>query len=242
MKSYGGFCPISKAMEVIGERWTLLIVRELIVGSHHFNELERGLPGIPRSLLVERLQRLQRAGVVERRVDADGKRPEYHLTPAGQELYSVIWALGEWGQRWVNHEIGPSDVEPQMLMWDMRRRIHLERLPERRVVAQFDFRGASQRTYWLVLERSEPSVCYHHAGFEVDLFVTADTVALHRVWMGQMSLVGAMRQGLIHVEGPSELVRAFPSWLALNAFAHVPPMPGAQELQRDSVVDMPGRA
>ncbi len=242
MKPYGGFCPIAKAMEVVGERWTLLVVRELIVGSHHFNELERGLPGIPRSLLVERLRRLERAGVIERRVDPDGKRPEYHLTPAGQELFGVVWALGEWGQRWVNHEIGPSDVEPKLLMWDMRRRIHLERLPERRVVVQFDFRGASQRTFWLVLERPEPSVCYHDVGFSVDLSVTADTVALHRVWMGQMSLLGAIRQGLIAVEGPSELVRAFPGWLALNAFAHVSPVPDAHQLQWDSVVDTPGRA
>ncbi len=159
MRSYGGFCPVAKAAEVIAERWTPLIVRELIAGSHRFHELERGLPGIPRSLLVDRLRSLEHAGVVERRVDAGGKRPEYHLTLAGQELFSVIWALGEWGQRWANRDIGPLDVDPQLLMWDMRRRIHLDQLPERRVVVLFEFRGASQQTVWLVLEQPEPSVC-----------------------------------------------------------------------------------
>lgn len=224
MRSYGGFCPVAKAAEIIAERWTPLIIRELIVGSHRFHELEQGLPGIPRSLLVARLRGLERAGVVERRVDGDGKRPSYHLTPAGEELLNVIWALGEWGQRWVNHNIGPADVDPQLLMWDMRRRIHLDRLPPRRVVVQFDFCGASQRRFWLVLERDAPSVCFRDPGFDVDLVVTADTVAMHRVWMGRMPLETALRQGLIELDGPTELVRAFPDWLALSLLAHVPPV------------------
>lgn len=225
MRTYGGFCPIAKGAEVFAERWTPLIVRELLAGSTRFGELEIGLPGIPRSLLVKRLRSLQQAGVVVRRLDATTRMPQYGLTEAGQELFEIVAALGRWGQRWVNQDIGPEDVDPTVLMWDMRRRINVDNLPDRRVVLQFDFRGARRQSYWLVLERPEVSVCLADPGFDVDVFVTADTVALHRVWMGRMPLAGAIREGLVEVEGPRDLVRAFPSWLALNFFAGVPPAP-----------------
>ncbi len=229
MRAYGGFCPVAKAAEIITERWTPLIIRELLTDSHRFHEIEQGVPGIPHSLLVQRLRLLERAGVVERRPDpGGGKRVSYWLTPAGEELYGVVEALGTWGQRWVNHDIGPDDTDPQLLMWDMRRRIHLDRVPERRIVAQFDFRGARQRTIWLVIERPEPSVCLKDPGFDVDLHVTTDTVALHKVWMGRLALADAMHQGLIEIDGPRDLVRAFPGWLALNLFAAVPPAAGAR--------------
>jgi DNA-binding HxlR family transcriptional regulator len=223
MRTYGGFCPVAKAAEIIAERWTPLIVRELLTGSHRFHEIELGVPGIPHSLLVQRLRSLERAGIIERRTDAPSKRAEYWLTAAGQELFAIVRTLGEWGQRWVNHEIGPEDTDPQLLMWDMHRRIHLDRLPARRVVVQFELHGAKPSRYWLVLEQPEPSVCLKDLGFEVDLFVTADTVALHHVWMGRMTLADAMRQGLVEITGPRDLVRAFPDWLALNFFASVPP-------------------
>ncbi|HLH24302.1 MAG TPA: helix-turn-helix domain-containing protein [Chloroflexota bacterium] len=223
MRTYGGFCPVAKAAEIFAERWTPLIIRELLAGSHRFHELEQGVPGIPHSLLVQRLRSLERAGVVERRTTANGRRVEYWPTPAGQGLWDVVRLLGEWGQRWVNHDIGPADTDPQLLMWDMHRRIHLDRLPERRVVVQFEFRGARQGVFWLVLERPEPSVCLKDPEFDVDMRVTADTVALHRVWMGQMALADAMHRGLVEIDGPRELVWAFPDWLALNLFASVPP-------------------
>ena len=223
MRTYGGFCPVAKAAEIIAERWTPLIIRELLMGSHRFRALEQGVPGIPHSLLVQRLRFLEQAGVVERRTDANGKRVEYWLTAAGQELWDVVRTLGEWGHRWVNHDIGPADTDPQLLMWDMHRRIHLDRLPERRVVVQFEFRGVRPGTFWLVLERPEPSVCLKDPEFDVDLLVTADTVALHRVWMGRMALADAIHQGLVEVDGPSDLTRAFPDWLALSLFASVPP-------------------
>jgi len=223
MRSYGGFCPVAKASEIIAERWTPLIVRELLTGSHRFHEIEQGVPGIPHSLLVQRLRFLERAGVVERRTEPASKRVEYWLTPAGCDLFEIVRALGTWGQRWVNHDIGPADVDPHLLMWDMHRRIHLDRLPAGRTVVQFDFRGISQRSFWLVLERPEPSVCFKDPGFDIDVHVNTDTITLHRVWMGHLALADAMRQGLVEVDGPRELVRAFPSWLALSLFAAVPP-------------------
>lgn len=220
MRSYGQFCPVAKASEIFAERWTPLILRELLMGSHRFSALEWGLPGIPRSLLVKRLRSLERAGLVEHRVPS-GRASGYHLTPAGEELRPVIEDLGQWGQRWVNTDIGPGDIDPGLLMWDMRRRIHIDRLPPRRVVVQFDFRGARRRSYWLVLDRGEVSVCLQDPGFEIDLLVSADTTALHRVWIGRIALADAIRERLVQLEGPSDLVRAFPSWLALSSFAHI---------------------
>jgi DNA-binding HxlR family transcriptional regulator len=221
MRSYGQFCPVAKAAEVFAERWTPLIVRELLLGSRRFAELERGLPRIPRSMLVQRLRSLERDGIIERRT-GDGRRCEYHLTQAGQELYGIVMQLGEWGQRWVNHDIGPSDIDPGLLMWDMRRRIHLDRLPDYRLVVQFNFQGASKDKFWLVLERPEPSLCLHDPGFDIDLMVTVDTLSLHRVWVGRLPLAEAIDQELVQIDGPPELARAFPGWLALSKFADIP--------------------
>jgi DNA-binding HxlR family transcriptional regulator len=221
MRSYGQFCSVAKAAEIFAERWTPLIVRELVMGCHRFNELEAGLPRISRSLLTQRLRALEAAGLVERRTGARGRGAEYHLTQAGKELGDVVVRLGEWGQRWVNAELEPGDLDPALLMWDLHRRINLDRLPERRVVARFDFTGAHRGTFWLVLERPEPSVCLKDPGFEVDLCVTADTLAFHQVWVGHLSLTEALRRVLIELDGPRALTRAFPGWLALSVFAGI---------------------
>jgi len=223
MPTYGQFCPVAKAAEIIAERWTPLILRELLLGSRRFNELESGLPHISRALLVSRLRALERAGVVARRPGLGRRGLEYHLTPAGEALRPVIDLLGEWGQRWANQDIRSGDIDPGLLMWDMRRRINRDQLPPRRVVVQFDFRGAYIESWWLVLEPGEVSVCLEPPGFDLDLLVTADTLSLHRVWIGRLSLAGALRNDLIQLDGPIELVHAFPHWLALSSFAHIPP-------------------
>ncbi len=223
MHTYGQFCPVAKAAEIFAERWTPLIVRELLAGSHRFNELQHGLPRISRALLVARLRELERAGIVERRAGAGGRGVAYHLTPAGQELEPVITLLGTWGQRWVNLTIEPDEIDPGLLMWDMRRRINCELLPQRRVVVQFDFRGARTETWWLLLDRQDVSICLQEPGFDLDLFVTADTLALHRIWVGRLTFASALHDGLVQVDGPTDLVRALPNWLALSSYAPVQP-------------------
>lgn len=144
---------------------------------------------------------------------------EYHLTPAGKELYDIIIRLGDWSHRWFNPLLNVEDLDPQLLMWDMHRRLHRDRLPARRVVLQFDFHGARTDSYWLILEPTESSVCWHHPGFEVDLLVTADTLAMHRVWLGHQSLGHALERGHVELDGPTVLIRGFPHWLALSMFA-----------------------
>ena len=218
MRGYGQFCSVAIASEIFAERWTPLVVRELFCGSTRFNELLNGLPRIPRSILVQRLRSLEASGVIERRVDAAGRGVEYHLTMAGQELGDVVLRLGDWGKRWADIEVGPNNLDPDLLIWDIHRRLDGDQLPDRRVVVQIDLRGAHEKSYWLILERPKISVCWTDPGFEADLLVEADSVALHRVWVGQLDLTRALREELLTLDGPSDLCRAFPQWLKLSVF------------------------
>jgi len=221
MKSYGQFCPVAKASEIFAERWTPLIIRELLMGSQKFSELEIGLPKIPRSLLTKRLRTLESVGVLERKADGNSKRAGYHLTAAGMDLFGVIRGLGEWGQKWVNHDIGQDEVDPALLVWDMHRRVEVDLLPTDRVVVQMTFSGARTGDYWLILERPEPSACMQDPGFDVDVFVVADTVAIHKAWMGMASFDEYVEEGLIELFGLASHVNAFPTWFKFSVFAGV---------------------
>ncbi len=217
MYKYGQYCPVAKAAEILGDRWTLLIVRDLLIGTRHFNALERGLPGISRGLLAERLRRLQRMGVVEKVAWGNGPRQtEYRLTPAGRELQTVIDALLTWGARWAFGPPEPHDLDPVLLLWWMRSRVRVEQLPPQRVVVQFDFRGAVTESYWLVLTKEDVSVCLTHPGFEPDVLVTADLAAFYRIWLGHLDFDTALQAGLVKIEAVPALAGDFPHWFAYS--------------------------
>ena len=224
MKTYGQFCPVAKASEIFAQRWTPLIIRELLMGSRRFSELEIGMGHIPRLLLTQRLRSLEVAGVITRKTEGNSKRAEYHLTEAGADLFEVVKRLGEWGQKCVNHKIEPEDVDPALLVWDMHSRVNTGLLPEERVVVKIDFRGAATGTYWLVLERPEPSVCMQDPELDVDLFVSTDTIAIHRIWMGMTTLADCLDTGLIELDGLAAHVKAFPGWFKLSIFSDVEPV------------------
>jgi DNA-binding HxlR family transcriptional regulator len=226
MKGYGQFCPVAKAAEIVAERWTPLVLRELLCGSRRFSDLHRGVPLMSRTLLARRLEQLADAGIVEIVAGPRGRGHQYQLTAAGEELRSLIDRLGEWGQRWARAQIGRGDLDAGLLMWDIHRRLDLDALPPQRTVLRFDFRGVPAtmrcpRTWWLVLERREVDLCLKDPGFAVDVVVSADLRALTRVWMGDVPLAEALRAGLIRLDGPPSLVRMFPSWLQLSSFAGV---------------------
>jgi DNA-binding HxlR family transcriptional regulator len=226
MRGYGQFCPVAKAAEIVAERWTPLVLRELLCGSRRFADLHRGVPLMSRALLAQRLRQLEDAGIIQSRPKSRGRGREYVLTGAGEELRPVIDQLGGWGQRWARSQLGREDLDPGLLMWDIHRRVDVDRLPERRVVVRFDFRGMPRAsrcptTWWLILQRSEVDLCLKDPGFEVDLVVHADVAALTRVWMGDVRLADTMRQGLIRLEGLPIFARAFPTWLTLSSFAGV---------------------
>ncbi len=230
VKAYNQYCPIARAAEILGDRWTILIVREFLCGSRHFNELVRGLPGISRTLLQRRLERLRRYGVLDRRLTADG-RSEYRLTHRGEELQSAVWALGRWGYQWALSDPKPEELDPALLLWWVHGRVNLDQLPRTRIVIQFDFHTRrGKNVSWLVLEPQEASVCRDHPGFDVDLLVTADIAVFYDVWLGQITLADARDHGSIQIDGPPALVRAFPHWLQLSRFADVVRESGAREV------------
>jgi DNA-binding HxlR family transcriptional regulator len=210
---------VARAAEILADRWTVLIVRELLADIPHFNELERGLPGISRALLAERLRRLVQYGVLERRSAGRGRRTEYRLTSAGRELQLLIDVLGEWGVRWAFGDPRPNELDPIILLWWMRRRICFDQISRRRLLIQFEFRGAPRRRYWLLIEPSDASVCLQHPGFEIDVTVTGDIAAFYRVWLGRSSLSEALRSGQVRLEGTRADLRAFPTWFAWSPMA-----------------------
>ena len=226
MKGYGQFCPVAKAAEIIAERWTPLVLRELLCGSRRFSDLHRGVPLMSRTLLAQRLEQLEDAGIVQRVARRHGRGREYQLTSAGEELRPLIDGFGEWGQRWARAQIELDDLDAGLLMWDIHRRVNLEALPAGRVVCRFDFRRVPPtmrcpRTWWLVLDRREVDLCLKDPGFPVDVVVSADLRPLTAVWMGDVPLAEALRAGTVRVDGPPSLVRAFPTWLELSSFAGV---------------------
>jgi DNA-binding HxlR family transcriptional regulator len=227
MKSgVGQFCPVAVACELFAERWTPIILRELFAGSQQFNEIHRGIPHISRPLLARRLRKLEAAGVITRELLPAGRGHRYCLTGAGKEFHSVIEGLGNWGQRWTVR-VDRRNLDPSFLMWSMRRRIDLDRLPPRRVVVRFRLSGVAAtyrgpRIFWLLLERTQADLCVVDPGFEVDLYVEADTAALAKVWLGDATLEHALRSKEVRLVGQREFVKMFPSWLMLSPFARVP--------------------
>lgn len=221
MSSYGQFCPIAKAMELLDERWTLLVVSELLRGSVHFNDLRRGLPKMSPALLSKRLKSLTRAGVVDR-IDADG-RTSYVLTPCGQELAGVVGALGAWGIRWIG-ELGDADLDPHLLMWDIRRTISVDAWPRARTVLEFNLFGVDGKSahWWLVVSEGEPDICDFDPGYEVAATVETSLLTLTQIWRGDESWSGAIRDGSVTIHGTAETRRAVPEWLGQSLAAAVP--------------------
>jgi DNA-binding HxlR family transcriptional regulator len=231
---YHQFCPVSKAMELLDERWTMLVVRELVTGSSRFNELRRGLPRMSPSLLSKRLNQLTRAGIVERLADKGKGEVEYRLTPAGQELRPVVEALGAWGVRWIGH-LGDEDLDPKLLLWDMHRNVDRSAVPTGRTVIHFSFPDAPAklRHWWIVITTAEVDVCDADPGHEVAVTVTAGLRDLVRVWRGDASWAEALRSGKVQLAGLPAPRRAFTRWFVQSRFASVPrapeylPEPGA---------------
>src|SRR5690348_15531341 len=221
-RGYGQFCPIALASEVLAERWTPLVIRELLMGSVRFNDLQRGVPRMSSSLLARRLKELQHAGIIERRRGA-GAGFEYHLTPAGRELFPIIEKMGLWAQRWLRHElVDAANLDPDLLMWDIRRTV-VSHAPsdDRRYVAQFQLSGvpASRRRYWLVFEHGHVDLCYKHPGFEVDLFVEAGLRVLTEIWLGHSTIDRALDADRLRLDGARRDIAAFRSWFVLSPFA-----------------------
>jgi DNA-binding HxlR family transcriptional regulator len=219
--SYGQFCPVAKAMELLDERWTLLVVRELMLGSRHFNALRRGLPRMSPALLSKRLHTLVRAGVVERW--QDGNRVSYRLSPAGRELEPIVEALGCWGIRWIP-DLGDEDLDPHLLLWDIHRNIDLEAVPDGRTVLHFVLPDvpAKTRNWWIVITTDGVDVCDVDPGFDVRVRIESRLRTLTLVWRGDLTWSAALASGDMELHGETQARRALPRWLKLSSMAPTP--------------------
>ena len=220
MTSYGQFCPVAKAMELLDERWTLLVLREMLAGSTQFNDLRRGNPRMSPTLLSKRLRTLERAGVVQRTVESG--RTRYTLTECGEELRGVVEALGAWGVRWIG-ELGEEDLDPHLLMWDMRRTVPVDTWPPSRTVVAFELTDVTPKaaSWWLCVSGGEADVCDYDPGFDVTVTVAVSLRTLTEIWRGDVSWQQAIKDQQLELTGPRTAVKALPGWLGQMQLAAV---------------------
>jgi DNA-binding HxlR family transcriptional regulator len=214
---YGQFCPIAKAAEIVAERWTPLVVHELLAGSTRFNDIRRGIPLMSQTLLSQRLKELERVGIVERRGESQRAR-EWHLTKAGTALAGVIRELGEWGVQYAQDPLEEGDLDVTVLVWNIRRRVDPSVFPDRRVTVCFEFTDVPEgkKRWWVVNDRGNVDLCPKDPGFPVDLYLTTDIRTMIAVWFGKLTWEAGVRCGRIEVIGPRQLQERLRSWFLLS--------------------------
>ncbi len=219
--SYRQFCPMAKAMELLDERWTLLLVRELLLGSERFTDLRRGLPRMSPTLLSRRLHQLADADVLVR--EEAGGEVRYRLTPAGEELRPVVESLAVWGTRWIP-ELADGELDPKLLLWDMHRNVDRERVPPGRTVVAFEFSDVTPQLshWWIVITSDDVDVCDDDPGDEPDAVVRTSLRSLTEVWRGDRSWAHAHRAGSLEVLGTRDVQGSMAQWFTLSPFARIP--------------------
>ena len=221
--SYGQFCPVSMAAEILCTRWTVLVLRELLCGSARFNNLRRGVPKMSPTLLSKRLKELEAARVIVA-VPKGKNTVEYRLTEAGEELRPLVMAIGGWGQRWVETRLSLKNLDPSLLMWDMRRHLDPRPMPEHRCTIQFLYPelSAASGSWWIVVENGAAQLCSTDPGYEIDLLVQGSLRSMTMIWIGLSSVANELAAGHLKVEGDQKLARTLQQWLGLSPFAKEP--------------------
>lgn len=222
MRSYGQYCPIARASEILGERWTPIIVRNLLNGYNTFGELAEWAPGLSRTLLSSRLRELERVGVLVRKPNPKGRGSLYLLTEAGRDLHEVMVTMGAWGERWL--EVAPEHADPGMVLHSWcHMYLDKEILPEERVVVRFDFPDITKKggRLWMIFDGEDSEVCRTNPGFSEDLTVEIDSKTLAEWHLGRIEWSGALRAGRIRLEGPKRIANALPHWNKRSAWAHL---------------------
>ena len=231
MKSFGQFCPLAQATQLLCERWTMLVVRELVAGSTRFSELRKGVPLMSPTLLSTRLKQLSDAGVITK--SGTGSKTVYELTEAGRELTPIVQLLGAWGHRWVRTSLVVADLDASLLMWDIRRSVNREAFPIHRIVVQFEYPDASKGAtdWWLVSEDGEVDLCLKDPGGDVDIVIRSPLARMTAVWTCQVTFKDAVRKGDIEVFGDEKLVDKLQDWLQTSALSRLGSLGGPPELQ-----------
>jgi DNA-binding HxlR family transcriptional regulator len=225
MTSYGQFCPVAKATEIVGEKWTMLILRELLLGTCRFNDFQRSLSRMSPTILAKRLKHLEERGVIVRKQLSGQKGYEYRLTPAGKELEPLIETLAVWGMRWARGQMSDDELDVELLMWDIHRRILTQHLPDGQTVLCFSFSDLDKhKTWWLVIDGDDVDLCTEDTGKDVDLYVSTELRTMVEIWEGDADLKMAIRDDRVTAIGDKPLIRSMPDWFGLCSFADIRPM------------------
>lgn len=219
--SYGQFCPVAMAAEVFCTRWTALVLREVLCGSTRFNDIRRGVPRMSPTLLSKRLKELKKAGIIYTRPSKLSGGVDYVLTSAGEDLRPLVMSLGEWGQRWVESSLSLKNLDPSLLMWDMRRHLDPTPLPEKRCTIHFEYPEleTARRNWWLVIEDGSVDLCLVDPGHEIDLSVTGSLHAMTAIWMGLSTVEKEVDARTLDLAGDPAMARSMQTWLGLSPFA-----------------------
>lgn len=236
MSRYGQFCPIAKATELLGERWTLLIIRELMLGTCRYSDFQRAMSRISPTLLSKRLKQLEDAGILIRKTRPGRNAPDYFLTPAGKELSPVIENLAMWGMRWARSQLSDDELDVEFLIWDIQRRIQTGMLPDGETVLCFIFADlARHRSWWLIANSGEIDVCTDDPGKDVDLYITSSLRSMVEIWEGDLGIRSAQRQGVLKTQGNKHLAKTITEWLGINPYAGI--RPGDRRMMRIAAKD-----
>jgi DNA-binding HxlR family transcriptional regulator len=233
MKGYGTYCPIAKAAEILTKKWTLLLVRDLLLGAQHFTDFRRSMPLLTPALLSRRLKSLQEVGIIERVAASNRKGWEYRLTEAGNELKPFVDAAGAWGQRWARSQLPPRELHPSTLMWDIHRSLRTEHLPQSCTVLHVEFTDLSKmRCWWLVVQRGKVEVCLADPYYEIDLRIVCTLLTLTQIFMGDVSIASALASAELKLDGNTELIQSIPQWFGLMPYSNVTQGVAAQAANR----------
>ena len=222
MAGYGQFCPVAKATEIIGEKWTVLVLRELFLGTTRFNDFQRGISRMSPTLLAKRLRHLEECGIVIRRKLSGQKGHEYRLTAAGKELAPLIEVLAVWGMRWARGQLTDDELDVEFLMRELQRRLQTEHLPDGETVICLQFPELKKhRSWWLLVDGDGVDVCTEDPGKDVDLYVRSKVRTLVEIWEGDLEMRTALRNGSVTAHGSRHLVRTMPDWFGVCLYKEV---------------------
>jgi len=234
MTGYGQFCPVSKATEVIGDKWTLLVLRELLLGTTRFNDFQRAISRMSPTLLAKRLRHLEECGIIIRKKISGQKGYEYRLTAAGKELGPLIEVLAVWGMRWARGQMTDDELDVEFLMWDVQRRLQTEHLPDGETVICLVFDELKKyKTWWLLVDGDVVDLCTEDPGKDVDLYINSSVRTVVEVWEGDLDIRAALRDKSIRAHGPRHLIRTMPDWFGMCLYKEV--RPGDPALMRQAV-------
>jgi DNA-binding HxlR family transcriptional regulator len=236
MVDYGQFCPVAKAAELIGERWTLLILRELVLGTHRFSDFQRALSRISPSLLTKRLKGLEQAGIIVAKTQQGRRGNQYFLTPAGKQLSPVIEHLAVWGMRWARGQLTEEELDVEFLMWEVQRRLDTDALPDGETVLCFIFDELTQfKSWWIVVNEDGVDLCTKNPGKDVDLYISSTVRSMVEIWAGRLELSTALSGQRVKTNGNVQLAKSLSDWFGICLYADVEP--GNPELQRIAIDD-----